>query len=89
MDLMKNNEKYERYKLYADRSGFRPMNKENFFKHKPSIMFDRITVHPFIRDCEILRFMLGNEYESVVNTYDFCGYDTMIVPYWGYVDKSI
>ena len=84
---MTDDQKYERYCEYASRAGFRPQKKELFIERRQMDMLT--TVHPLIRDCEALNFIMHMEAIPKVNSNDIMGFDMIIIPYEGYYDDIV
>ena len=84
---MTDDQKYERYCEYASRAGFRPQKKESFIERRQMDMLT--TVHPLIRDCEALNFIMHMEAIPKVNSNDIMGFDMIIIPYEGYHDDIV
>ena len=84
---MTDDQKYERYCEYASRAGFRPQKKESFIERRQMDMLT--TVHPLIRDCEALNFIMHMEAIPKVNSNDIMGFDMIIIPYEGYYDDIV
>lgn len=80
-------EKYERYCEYAKKCGFRPEKKELFEESRN--MVELLAVHPLVRDCEALRFIISMELPTRVDTNDLRGYDVLVIPYEGYYDDIV
>ena len=84
---MTDDQKYERYCEYANRCGFRPQKKESFIERRQMDMLT--TIHPLIRDCKVLNFIMHMEAIPKVDCNNIMGFDMIIIPYEGYYDEIV
>lgn len=84
---MTDDEKYERYREFANRCGFRPETKEHYTDHSGHVWY--IGIHPLIRDCESMMFIIENELFVIIPNNDVRGFDVFIKPYEGYHDDIV
>ena len=67
-------EKYERCCEYPKKSGFRHC---------------KLAIHPLIRDCKSLNFIVDNEMPARVSCNDLRGCDVIVIPYEGFYDDIV
>ena len=84
---MTDDQKYERYREFANRCGFRPETKEHHIDYRGHIWY--IGIHPLIRDCESMMFIIENELFTIIPNNDVRGFDVFIKPYEGYHDDIV
>jgi ribA/ribD-fused uncharacterized protein len=84
---MTDDQKYERYCEYARKSGFRPQKKQMYLDYRNHVLF--LAVHPLVRDCEALNFIISMEVPSRVSCDNIEGFDVIVIPYEGYYDEIV
>lgn len=84
---MTDDQKYERYCEYARKSGFRPQKKQMYLDYRNHVLF--LAVHPLVRDCEALTFIISMEVPTRVSCDSIEGFDVIVIPYEGYYDEIV
>ena len=84
---MTDDQKYERYCEYASRAGFRPQKKQMYLDYRNHVLF--LAVHPLVRDCEALTFIISMEVPTRVSCDSIEGFDVIVIPYEGYYDEIV